>query len=64
MPIDFGVLDAGSHDVTINLNAGINYISDNNSTRVSVNPKVVTLGLAVVDSVYGNWAVSSEGRRS
>ena len=39
IPINFGVLDVNSYDITLNLNAGSNYISDNNSTKISVSPK-------------------------
>ena len=53
-PINFGVLDVNTYDLTLNLNAGSNYISDNNLTKITVNPKVVSLTVGVVDYIYGN----------
>ena len=67
MSVNFGVLDVNSYDITLNLNAGGNYVSDNNSTRISVSPKQTYLTLNVkeyesTENVIVNVTASENGK--
>lgn len=55
--VDFGILDANTYDVKMNLNVGNNYISATNSTKITISPKTVSLNLNAADSTYGNNVV-------
>ena len=67
MPINFGVLDVNGYDITLNLNAGSNYVSDNNSTKISVSPKQTDLTLIVkeyesTENVIVNVTATENGK--
>ncbi|WP_405305551.1 Ig-like domain repeat protein [Methanobrevibacter sp.] len=67
MSINFGVLDVNSYDITLNLNAGSNYVSDNNSTKISVSPKQTDLTLIVkeyesTENVIVNVTATENGK--
>ena len=57
--LDLGILDAGVQNIEISLNAGNNYISAYNSTKLTIYPKMVSLKLDINNSTYGSNVIAN-----
>ena len=59
--LDLGILDAGVQNIEISLNAGNNYISAYNSTKLTIYPKMVcnifTNRLGIITSYKGKISI-------